>query len=269
MTGQLTLFPPRPTASDLRGLANRPTLRVLDLFSGVNGWGDPFRVRGHDVVGIDIEPRCPATIHADLLTFDLDRLPWRPDVILASPPCEGFSVMNIGRNWFHDGTPKTDTARLALRLVQRTIDIVSELNPTYWVMENPRDKLRALSIVSGLERRTVTYCQFGESRMKPTDLWSDRFPPSLDLAPPCNNGDPCHVRAPRGSTTGTQGFGDYWTKGKVPVLLSTAFAVAFENDCDVHPFTMDDEPDDEPLCVVCGGHGDLYADGWDHARGVG
>jgi len=226
MTDQLALFPVQLVAA----LLDRPRLRVLDLFSGLNGWGDPFRARGHEVIGIDLAPRCPATIHADLLTFDLDTLPWRPDVILASPPCEGFSVMNIGRNWHHDGRPKTDTARLGLQLVERTLAIVAELDPRFWVMENPRDKLRALSVTAELERRTVTYCHYGEERMKPTDLWSDRWPPSLDLAPPCKNGDPCHVRAPRGSTTGTQGYGDYWQKGVIPRPLSTAFAQAIERD---------------------------------------
>ena len=226
ITDQLTLFPPTARAAPVAGVR----LRVLDLFSGLNGWGDPWRVRGHDVVGIDIAESCPATIHADLLTFDLDQLPWRPDVILASPPCEGFSVMNIGKNWFHDGTPKTDSARLAMRLVARTLDIVRTLDPVWWVMENPRDKLRALDLVRGLERRTVTYCQYGEARMKPTDLFSDRWPPSLALEPACRNGDPCHVRAPRGSKTGTQGFGDYWAKGVIPRALSTTFAEAIEHD---------------------------------------
>ena len=31
-------------------------LRVLDLFSGLNGWGDPFREAGHQVFAIDIAP---------------------------------------------------------------------------------------------------------------------------------------------------------------------------------------------------------------------
>lgn len=208
----------------------RYRLKVLDLFSGINGWGNPFRVRGHEVIGIDFDPKTPADIHADLLTYDLDALPWRPDVILASPPCEAFSVMNIGKNWYHDGTPKTESARLGLRLVLRTLQIVHELEPSWWVMENPRDKLRALPIVSGLGRRTVTYCQYGERRMKPTDLWSDRWPVHLKLLPPCNNGDACHVRAPRGSKTGTQGFGSYHEKGKIPEALASAFADAIALD---------------------------------------
>ena len=207
-------------------------MRVVDLFSGMGGWSQPALDRGHEVTRVELDTRFPAEIHADILELDPGRLPYRPDLLLASPPCEGFSVMNIGKNWHHDGTPKTDTARLALRLVEATLSIVRAIEPTFWVMENPRDKLRVLAPVRGLERRTVTYCHFGEERMKPTDLWSDAWPPSLWLDPPCKNGDPCHVRAPRGSRTGTQGShgGDYWRKSLIPYPLALRVLTAAEED---------------------------------------
>lgn len=207
-------------------------MRVLDLFSGINGWGDTARARGHDVIGIDLDPRLPATIHANLLTWNPQTLPWRPDLILASPPCEGFSVMVIGRNWSKDGQvrePKTDSARLAIDLVRATRRIIAELQPAYFVIENPRAMLRKMPEVGDLERRTVTYCHYGEQRMKPTDLWGG-FPPSLMLAPACRNGDPCHVRAPRGSLTGTQGHGTYHEKGVIPAPLAQAVILAAERD---------------------------------------
>lgn len=205
-------------------------MKVLDLFSGLGGWSAPALAAGDEVVRVELEEWLPAEIHADVRTIGLADLPWRPDVILASPPCEGFSVMNIGRNWYHDGTPKTEKAMLAVELVEAALRIVRECDPAYWILENPRDKLRVLPVVAGLDRRTVTYCHYGEQRMKPTDLWSDRWPPSLVLDPPCRNGDPCHVRAPRGSRTGTQGFGDYWQKSVVPYPLAEAFLSAARTD---------------------------------------
>lgn len=205
---------------------------VVDLFSGLGGWSAPAIARGHRVFRVELEPRFPAELHADILDIVPAQLPFRPDLLLASPPCEGFSVMNIGRNWHHDGTPKTDTARLSLALVTKTLELIRAIEPTYWVMENPRAKLRVLPVVAGLDRRTVTYCQFGEERMKPTDLFSNRWPPSLTLAQPCRNGDPCHVRAPRGSRTGTQGAhgGDYWLKSVVPWALAERITHAAEVD---------------------------------------
>jgi len=205
-------------------------MRVIDLFSGMGGWSAPFLAAGDEVFRVELLPKYEAELHADILTLSAADFPWAPDLVLASPPCEGFSVMNIGKNWHHDGTPKTDSARLALRLVTHTLRLVRELDPTYWIMENPRDKLRVLPPVIGLERRTVTYCHYGEQRMKPTDLWSDRWPPSLVLAPACRNGDPCHVRAPRGSQTGTQGFGTYHEKSVVPYPLAAAVRAAVVAD---------------------------------------
>lgn len=64
--------------------------------------------------------------------------------------------------------------------------------------------MRKMDFMQDLPRYTVTYCQYGETRMKPTDLWTNH--PDPKFKPPCKNGAPCHVRAPRGATTGTQGI---------------------------------------------------------------
>lgn len=193
-------------------------LRVLDLFAGLEGWGAPWRARGHDVVTVDYDPDFRTTIVADLgdvpaFLAELRRVKghdWRPDVILASPPCEAFSTMTIGRNWTRtaDGRPwpKTDRARLALHLVASTRRILEALGPTFFVIENPRAMLRKVPELGDLERRTVAYCAFGEPVQKPTDLWGG-FPPSLVLPGVCKPKAGCHVSAPRGSRTGTQGVG--------------------------------------------------------------
>jgi hypothetical protein len=76
--------------------------------------------------------------------------------------------------------------------------------------------------------------------MKPTDLWG-KFPASLTLHPMCHNGDSCHVAAPRGSQTGTQGRksiakavrsedGVYAYGGFIPYALSKAVLESVEND---------------------------------------
>ncbi len=180
------------------------SLKVLDLFAGLKGWSEPFERRGHEVFSIDNDVRFDVDLHADIETLDTDILPWVPDIILASPPCQAFSVMTIGRNWTIEHTPKTEKAELAIRLVEATRRIIEELSPIYFVIENPRAKLRKLEVFQDYERRTVTYCQYGEKFMKPTDLWGG-FPESLELKPICKNGAPCHTPASRGSVTGIQG----------------------------------------------------------------
>lgn len=203
-------------------------MRVLDLFAGLKGWSVPFTERGHEVVTVDNDLDFAVDLHYDILECSPFDFGIAPDVVLASPPCEGFSVMQIGRNWTHDHQPKTDKARLSLALVEKTIEIINELEPRFFIIENPRAKLRKLPMMEPFERRTVTYCQYGEHRMKPTDLWGG-FPPSLILKPPCKNGDSCHTRAPRGSRTGSQGM-DSALSAKIPDELAKAVCLACEAD---------------------------------------
>jgi hypothetical protein len=203
-------------------------VKVLDLFAGLRGWSEVFEERGHETFSVDIGTSFKVSLHANILDLNPWDMPFQPDIILASPPCEGFSVMQIGRNWNHDHTPKTDKARMAITLVEKTLEFIKELEPQFFIIENPRAKLRKMPQMQHLERRTVTYCQYGEHRMKPTDLFGE-FPPSLLLNPPCKNGAPCHVAAPRGSTTGSQGM-DSATSAKIPRLLSLAVCEAAERD---------------------------------------
>lgn len=144
-------------------------------------------------------------------------LPDRPDILWASPPCQGFSVAAIGRNWNHDNTPKTDSARLAMTLAQKTLALIEETKPTWWFIENPRGKLRKMPFMEGFTRHTVTYCQYGDTRMKPTDIWTN-----ADWWVPrevCANGDPCHEAAPRGAKTGTQGLKGDMERSRIPAQL--------------------------------------------------
>ena len=84
-------------------------------------------------------------------------------------------------------------------------------------MENPRGMLRKLKVVEGIQRRTITYCQYGDSRMKPTDLWG--YVPGWIPREACKNGQPCHIAAPRGSSTGTQGLKGAKDRSRVPYDL--------------------------------------------------
>ena len=65
-------------------------------------------------------------------------------------------------------------------------------------------EVRKMNFMKNLPRYTVTYCQYGDTRMKPTDIWTNH--PNPKFKPICKNGDGCHISAPRGSRTGTQGL---------------------------------------------------------------
>ena len=75
-----------------------------------------------------------------------------------------------------------------------------------------------MDFMQGIPRYTVTYCQYGDKRMKPTDIWTNH--PAPNFKPMCKNGDPCHERAPRGSVTGgTQSIKGARDRAIIPPLL--------------------------------------------------
>lgn len=195
-------------------------MNILELFAGSRSIGKVAETLSFNVFSSDIEQYGGIDYVTDIMEFDITKIPFRPDVIWASPPCTAFSVAAIGKNWTKDGdnyTPKNPRAEFGLKLVQKTIEIIQLLEPTYFFIENPRGMLRKMPIMNQFKRHTVTYCQYGDDRMKPTDIWtnSNNWVPR----PMCKNGDPCHVAAPRGSKTGTQGLKDAYERSKIPTEL--------------------------------------------------
>lgn len=208
-------------------------LKVLDLFSGLGGFSQAFRDRGHEVVTVDIDPRFSPTICADIMDLSADDLPDDVDVILASPPCNVFSVALFWKHyWKGRGVPATEEAVNAIDLVEHTLHLIEEVGPRWWWLENPRGMLRHVPVMKKYPRVTVTYCQYGARWMKPTDLWG-RWPPTWKPRPMCHPGDPCHEAAPRGTkTAGIQGIRDPAERAKVPYELSKEICVACENSFD-------------------------------------
>lgn len=203
-------------------------MRVVDLFSGLGGWSSAFADRGHSVITIDQEPRFHPSICANVLS--LKALP-ECDVVLASPPCEAFSVAAIGKNWLRDDAgalhPKSTRALDGLTLLLHTLELISKSTAKYSAIENPRGAMRKMSALCLWPRRTVTYCQYGLPYMKPTDIWGE-FPPTWRPKEPCSNGASCHVAAPRGSRTGLQGVKSVAERAKIPYALSLEFCLACE-----------------------------------------
>lgn len=200
-------------------------MKVLELFSGSRSIGKVAEKRGHQVFSSDIYPFEGTNYVCDILEFNSHQLPFVPDVIWASPPCESFSVASIGKHWIkgEEFTPKTDKARKGIQILLQTLSIIdyflAKNSDLVWFVENPRGKMRKCPnwALREHKRDTVTYCQYGDERMKPTDIWNNCM--NWIPKPMCKNGDSCHVPAPRGSRTGTQGIATYYDKSRIPEEL--------------------------------------------------
>lgn len=167
-------------------------MKIIDLYSGLRGWSEPWEERGHEVCAIDHDERFDAEIHADVGALRPADLPWHPDVILASPPCETFSPLARDLNYTPAGEPKNDRAAAALELVRATVRLITAIGPAFWIVENPVGKLgRLRSGLEAFDRRIVTYCQYGAPWRKPTHLWGGS-PPSWTPRPACRPRASCH-----------------------------------------------------------------------------
>ncbi len=195
-------------------------MKILELFSGTESFSKVARERGHQCFTIDINPDFHPNLVRDILNVTVDDIPFKPDIIWASPPCTCFSVASISTHWtggLRKYIPKTESAEKSIEMVKKTFRIIKALNPKFWFIENPRGVLRKMKFMEGLSRKTVTYCQYGDDRMKPTDIWTNLK--SWKPKPMCKNGDSCHISAPRGSKTGTQGRKDSADRSKIPKEL--------------------------------------------------
>lgn len=209
---------------------------MIEFFSGSARMANSFEKKGYSTFTFDntYYPKEVASMHYmdDILNLTKERLTKilcgaKPDVLWFGTPCTGFSVASIGTHWgggFRVYEPKTDTARLGIALAKKCLEIISWFPEAIWGIENPRGVLRKMSFMPNDKRRTITFCQYGDDRMKPTDIWSN-----LDgwfTHPPCKNGDPCHVRAPRGAKTGTQGLNGAYERAVYPRAFCESFAKA-------------------------------------------
>jgi len=104
-------------------------MKVLELFAGSRSVGKVADKLGFEVFSSDFEAFEGIDYQIDILKFDVSKVPFKPDIIWASPPCTGFSVAAIGRNWEKtetDAIPKTDTPCLGMRS-RFKLDDVSKL----------------------------------------------------------------------------------------------------------------------------------------------
>ena len=200
-------------------------MKILELFAGTRSIGKAFEAHGHKVYSVEWDKKFEdIDLYADILTVtaaDILEKFGRPDVIWASPDCTTYSVAAISRHRRKEAngnlSPVSEYAKFCDKVNAHVVNLIRELNPKFYFIENPRGGLRKMDFMQELPRYTVTYCQYGDTRMKPTDIWTNH--PNPDFKPMCKNGDPCHEPAPRGSKTGTQGLKGSKERSVIPQML--------------------------------------------------
>lgn len=208
-------------------------MKVLELFAGSRSIGKVAESLGYEVFSVDLKPFENIDLAIDIEMLTPEMIPFKPDVIWASPPCTTYSIAAISHH--RDGQkPKTEFAQKSDRLIANTLKIIRHFDCVYYI-ENPVGMLRKMRFMENIPRTTVTYCSYGDTRMKPTDIWSNNICNLFNLEgwkpkPMCWNGNrKCHHEAaPRGSRTGTQGVKGNYNRSKIPEKLCLEIMTSFK-----------------------------------------
>ena len=197
-------------------------MNILELFAGSRSIGKVGDKLGMNVFSVDWEKYKDIDLCIDVAKLKKEDVPFIPDFVWASPDCTTYSIAAISTH--RNGTePKSNYAKQCDATNQHFISLIKEwleINPNMtFFIENPRGMLRKMPWMQEFKRHTIWYCQYGDERAKPTDIWtnSDNWIPK----PVCHNGNKeCHhAPAPRGSKTGTQGRKDSYERSKIPEQL--------------------------------------------------
>lgn len=205
-------------------------MKTVELFAGTQSFSKVARELGHETFCVDNNDKFENDMTLDLLDMEMLEIGNNPilfkkiceaDIVWMSPPCTTFSMAAGNTHWNANRTPKTQAAidaKKFLKLCWEVAEICNNNNKAFFI-ENPRARARWF-LPEGC-RKTAWYCQYGDSRAKPTDIWTN-----LDWTPKtCHNflkNKPKHCHheaAPRGSRTVTQGLKDNMERSVIPSQL--------------------------------------------------
>lgn len=127
---------------------------ILSLFDYSGSWSKPYRDAGYDVIQVDIKH---GTDVFEVMEWVLcDRNPnFHCYGILAAPPCTDFSLSGA-QYWKSKETKPADyysdvtclqfdsSLEMHLFFVYATIEIIAQLNPVFYAIENPVGRIGQL-----------------------------------------------------------------------------------------------------------------------------
>jgi site-specific DNA-cytosine methylase len=204
-------------------------MNILELHAGSRSIGNAAEKLGLNVFSVDWQKFDNINLVIDIEKLQPSDIPFIPDIIWTSPDCTTYSVAAISHH--RNGLmPISDYAKKCDRVNFNQIKLINHflnINPKLkFFIENPRGMMRKMPFVNGIDRVTVWYCQYGDDRAKPTDIFSNHLFSIFNQngwipKHECYNGNKkCHHEsAPRGSKTGTQGKNGSYDRSKIPNKL--------------------------------------------------
>lgn len=203
----------------------------LELFAGSRSFGKEAEKHGMNVFSVDWTEYENIDLAIDIEYLLADHIPFVPDHVHASFDCTTYTIAAISHHR-NKTEPKSDYAKKCDRVNQHVIELIKywqRINPGMtFTIENPRGMLRHMPWMQEFKIHTVWYCQYGDDRAKPTDIWTNLE--NWTPRPECRNykydkegniiDKHCHHEsARRGAKTGTQGKSGSYERSKIPQQL--------------------------------------------------
>lgn len=168
-------------------------MKIVEFFCGTKSISKAFQERKHQVFTIDNNQKFKPDFCIDILDFEVKMLPKefrKPDVLWFSPPCTTLGPAGYPFHW-KNNKEATHKAYLGQAYVMKSLEIIKELEPMFWFIENPKGQMRKLHFMRHLPKKTITYCKYGETYRKETDIFTNAI--FWNPINPCKAGDKCHI----------------------------------------------------------------------------
>lgn len=209
-------------------------MKTIELFAGTCSFSNVAKERGHQTWTTDYNIKFNCDLTGDILQYDiqkqiqdqLDTLK-KGDCIWMSPVCTKWSLAAGNTYWDEFRMPRREQdcmEAIKMMMFCRYVADYCAKKKIWFVIENPNG--RAVWILDNQYLNRCWYCQYGDSRAKPTNLWTN-IPMEFRT---CFNGnkDCHHESAPRGSKTGTQGLKGDMARSIIPNQLCEEILIEIE-----------------------------------------
>ena len=149
-------------------------MNILELFAGSRSLGNEADKIGHNVFSIDWTKYENINLAIDIGYLKLSDVPFVPDMVWASPDCTTYTIAACRKHRTNSIEPKSEYAVKCDIVNKHWISLVKEwlvINPNMvFFIENPTGMLRKMPFMQEFKRHSVWYCQYGDTRAKPTDI---------------------------------------------------------------------------------------------------
>ena len=196
-------------------------MKVVELFAGTQSCSKVARELEYNTWTTDWDGHFNCDLTGDILDEKIQDQIMEEikdcDMVWMSPECTKWSLSAGNTYWTKYRMPKRKDVYDSIKMMlfcRFVADYCIKHNKLFFI-ENPNG--RAVWIMDNQYLKRCWYCQYGDTRAKPTNLWTN-----IDMEfRTCFNGNPnCHHEsAPRGSKTGTQGLKGNMERSVVPRQL--------------------------------------------------